>query len=301
MNIGLPQEFNQSPNNSKPTVLSPVRKFNIKLLIFLLIGILFAVIIAASLIFIFTKLNKPNKPVLKVGIETLYQKDLDFELAQFPPQANVKKEVILEKMVSDSLTLQIAGKEGLVKLNPQVFNSPQKDYPERVKSVKTINEKINQKVNSISGAAIVIFFVNGEIGPLGYEKSKELAFSKISKLHEDVKKGEITIYEAAEEIKNDSSLEQIDKSYKSNALLKFKSSPGQKVTISDEFNKTLTTLETGEVSDIITGQIVNSANGYKIDGFYIFGIIEDRQTSFDANSFSDWLNGRREEYEVKYL
>src|SRR3989344_8172002 len=48
-----------------------------------------------------------DKAVAKVGNETIYQSDLDKELAAYPNVPDAK-EVVLNKMVDDSITLQAA-------------------------------------------------------------------------------------------------------------------------------------------------------------------------------------------------
>lgn len=241
-------------------------------------------------------IKDPKKAVAKVGEEIIYQQDLDVEIAKQPnfPSTPSAKTQLLQKIASDSAILQGAAQEGLVTLDKTVFNSTEKDYLKRIKLVEELKSKVTGQADSISGTIIAIWFHNIKIGPLGLEKSKQMAYDKITKLQSEVKTGKITIEQAGEAIKKDTSLAQIDPAYASNALLNFKINRGQQLTGDKKFNDALSSLKVNEISDVFLGQDRNSV-GKTFDALYHFGQIKQRIES-GKPSFTDWFALKAKKY-----
>lgn len=241
-----------------------------------------------------------NKAIGQVGQEIIYQSDLDTELAFQPPSEdlNMKKRV-LDKIATDSAILQGARETALITLDDTVFNSPTKDYTKRVKLVKEAREKIENEADSFAGTIVTIWFLNGKAGALGYEKSKQIAFEKISKLQADVKSGSITIQQAAESIKNDSELAQIDVAYKTNASLDFKVKKDENITSDLKFNEAIFKSTEGETTDIFTGSSP-ATTGQLVETRFHFAKLTKRTVNDKFNSFENWLESKRKAYAITY-
>lgn len=243
--------------------------------------------------------EQPPSPgvIAKVGDELIYQRDLDLELVAYPPLGSLeeRKIFLLEKIATDSAILQSAKKDGLIKqLDATIFNSEDKDYLKRIKIVEDVKNTINSKTDQIKGTIISIWFYNfGKVGSLGYDRGKEFALEKITKLHNDVKSGKMTINQAAEAIRNDSSLAQIDESYKSNAQYDFIISPNQDLTGDKDFDKFLQTASKNQVSDIY----LLSEFGFDKPGYYQFGLVKENNPGAKIKNLDDWIKDQTQKYE----
>lgn len=245
--------------------------------------------------------NYSTRIIVKAGIEDIYQKDLDTEISYAPPQKNIDmKKELLKKLINDSIILQGAADDKLIMLDETVFNSVNKDYTKRIAKVREAENKVNAQTSSIRGTVITIWFYNNEyIGPLGYEKSKELAYQKISKLHSDVKARKKTIQEAAEIIRNDSTLSQLDAAYKTNASFYFNLQSGEGATFDDNFNAVIWKLGKGELSDIYALVDKDTELG-KVEVLYAFAQVSDRVAQGKVSSFDDWLKEKKKNYAISY-
>ncbi len=244
-----------------------------------------------------------EKTSLKVGGEEIYQKDYDTELSYFPVKkdtAQIKK-IIIDKEIIDSKILQIGEEEGIIKLDDSIYNSPEKDYLKRIDAVKKVKKVLQGKISSIRGTVVAIWFLNDHAGPLGYEKSKQIAYEKIKTLHDGVKSGQITITQAANQIINDNSLFTLDPNYKTNALLNFDTSVSTHITWEDDFNNNILQLEEGETTEIFTGKSFDfDHNGQKVDAYYLFGQVTYKPSIDQITNLDDWINDKSKNYEIIY-
>ncbi len=245
-----------------------------------------------------------KKIIAKVGEEIIYQKDLDTEISFYPIKSEQTKKDLLKKIIEDSKYLQIAKEEKLPNIgiiDDNIFNSPDKDYFKRVDSVQKIKKELSQATN-LKGVIISIWFLNDRVGPLGYEKAKEIAFSKISSLHQRVKLGELTMRQAAELIKNDASLSQIDPTYKLNAFLEFNVPKGKKITWEEQFDNNLWYMKVGEISEIYTGKSYDFAKSKteKFEAYYLFGQAEEENLSSSGYNSDSMFKEKEKNYEVVY-
>ncbi|KKS97655.1 MAG: hypothetical protein UV73_C0006G0009 [Candidatus Gottesmanbacteria bacterium GW2011_GWA2_43_14] len=222
--------------------------------------------------------DDPATVVATVGQERIFQKDLDSEISLYPPQYSPDiRKILIDKISEDSTLLQKAAKEGDVVLDETVFDTVDKDYSKRLELVKEVKGIFDSRQNSLSGTIISIWFYNEKIGPLGYEKGKQLAFQKIDALQRNVKNGNLTLEEAVDIIKNDRELEQIDKSYKSNASFRFDVREGQKISLDPGFDSQLWQLSDGDVSDVFLAKDIPEYDAPAVDAVYMFARIDRRQ------------------------
>lgn len=246
-----------------------------------------------------------KKAIAKIGDETIYQRDLNLEKARYggKEDAQIRKQ-ILEKIIIDSIVLQAGRKENLVSLDRSIYNSVYKDNIKRTKAIREVRKQLEAQADGISGAVISIWFVDNATntpGKLGLERSKQLALSKITPLYEDVKNGKITIQQAAEKIRTDKSLLELDKSYHTNAILGFRATKARPQIVYKEFDDILWSLKKGEVSQIITGGIIDVNTGKKVkDMYYAFGQVLDTINTGKVISYNDWINQQKGQYAVTY-
>lgn len=237
--------------------------------------------------------------IAKVGEELIYQRELDIELSAYPPSLPLeqRKALLIQKIATDSAILQIAKKDGIISnLDTDIFNSPDLDYLKRLKTVSDIQNEVEGKAGKISGAIVSIWFYNfGVNAPIGYDKGKELALQKITKLHTDVKSGKMTIEQAAESIRSDSSMSQLDPgSYKQNARQLFDTSIENLITHNSELDKQLRSLPVAGVSDIF----LSTEPFFDKPGFYQFGQITNKVSNSKFGSFDEWFAKGQKNYAI---
>lgn len=245
--------------------------------------------------------------IAKVGQEELYQKDFDYEYSIHPQKDNPQiKSIILNKMILDSVILQGAQADGLLTLDSSVFNSKDKLYSVRVSTVDSVKELLESKSDKIEGDVVSIWYHNNSwIGPKGLEASKQIARQKITDLHAQVVAKKITIQEAGQMIKNDSSLAEVDRAYKNNAILHFEvlRSDARPITLSRELDSALWNLPVGGVSDVYTGfgtDLDDTSKSY--EALYAFGQVSNRQfKGVSSMSYDEWVASKKKLYTAENI
>jgi len=240
----------------------------------------------------------PDRIIAKVGKEYIYQKDLDYELSQYPDIPEVDaKEVLMKKLVDNSITLQSANS----KPNTTISNSPQKDYVKRLQVIEEIKNQYVKQPANIQGAIVAIWFFNTEPAAIGYDQGKALAFSKITGLHDGVKSGKISIQQAGDMIKNDSTLAGVDSAYKDNAYLAFNVGSNEPIIFDSNFDVIIKGLKQGQITDVYLAKDMNQSTGQKIDAVYLFGQVSSvNNVNTPSVSFEDWIATQAKNYEVTY-
>lgn len=242
-----------------------------------------------------------DSPILKVGDEIIYQKDFDFEKSGYPPVKNFDiDKILMDKLTADSVILQGAKVEGLISVDTSVFNSNTKSYQNRIKLIEKAKQAIEDHADSIIGEFVVMWFYNDTPPKMDVEKGKEIVLGKITKLHDDIKSGKITMKQAADAIRNDTSLIDIDRSYKSNAYKEFAANPNKPITIDKNFDALLWKLNVGEVSDVFLGKATPLSLGKKVDAWYGFGTVMKKTTTGKIANFDGWLAAQEKIYAVTY-
>ena len=214
-----------------------------------------------------------DKAVAKVGQETIYQSDLDKELAAYPNVPDAQK-IVLDKMIDDSITLQAGQKDNLIKLNSDIYNNSNKNYTARIDAVQKVQEDIAKEESKIKGTVVAIWFYNTRPASIGLEQGRALAQQKITTLWQQVKNGTLTKEEAGKRIQDDTTLAQVDSQYKSNAIYTFDTAKGEKITFDENANNILENLKQGEVSDVILAND-KGENGTSYPALYLFGKVTD--------------------------
>lgn len=277
-------------------------------IIFITIGIVAILSIALTLLPKYTNQQKPtvankdpNAVIMKVKDENIYQKDFDYELSQMPrPDQNSdqSKQVVTQKLIDDSVTIQEAVKEKLTTVDSSLYNSNSKNYTGRLQVVSNIKKLINDRADRIEGTVVTIWFYNSVPPKMGIEKAKEVVKAKITDLHEQVKSKKITVKEAVDRIKKDASLKEIDAAYQTNSSLPFNAVFGNKITIDKQFDQMLWQLKDGEVSDVYALKATNKLETANEELLYAFAIMDRRTSTGQKNDYELWLKENSKQYEI---
>lgn len=241
----------------------------------------------------------PLKAVAKVGEELIYQGDLDTEALMVPPTVPNRDKVILGRIVKDSVILQGARAEKLVTLNDTIYNSPKKDYVKRLSAVEKVQKTVEDRVDTLTGSLMSIFFLNNHVGPLGYEKAKQIAYEKLFKLREDAANKKITAEQAGELIKQDVSLEQLDPSYKTNAIYNFTVTKNQPITPEKKLNDAAWSLTPGGVTEVFTLRSADYDDNYRYkDAYYSFIHVSGKKFQGGDVDFKGWYDRQAAQFPV---
>jgi len=248
-------------------------------------------------------LENNGRIVATVGEENIYQKDLDAAMGFFP-SANKDnpeqlKPIVLKELIVDSILLQ-ANKNNLPDIS--IINSPQKDYSQRRDLADKYRQELNKELESQSGSKegyiISIWVMNMKIPAMGYDKAKEIVKAKINSIYDEVKSGRLTIQQAGENIKNDSSLAEIDKVYQMNAINYFKIN----MTNDEQCSESICSLELfPELRNLGENQMTKLYNLTRSDKeeFYAFGQVTKSTGVTDKMTYDQWLQNKEKEYDVK--
>ncbi len=240
-----------------------------------------------------------DKVIAKVGEEVLYQKDLDIEDKNYPEIPSKTRKLLVDKLVKDSVVLQAGQADGLVQLDASIYNSPDKDYKKRVAKVAEIRKILEKRQDMITGNVISIWFYNSSaptaMDPL---KAKEFAKSKITPLHEAVKNKQMTIQQAAEKIKNDESLAQIDRVYKINAIYDFAVNPNEKISYDPVFDAKVKQLSAGQVSELYMGRDYDAKTHQLRDAIYMFAQVKEKNIHGNLLNYDQWYAQKQKNYAI---
>jgi len=309
----------QTPKQATPKLPKP-RKNNLVFVVLLIVGI------AICAIFLFNYLKKINRNnqgqgieevvdpeiqsaldndqiALKVGEEYIYRTTFDEMLIKLPPSAMVsedtpenKKMRLSEKIIKNSITLQQAKKEELMQLDSNFYNSKSIDYAKRVGVVNTVIKDLNDSSYDIEGSIIAIWFANVKVGKLGLVEGKKLAYETIKPLYDSIKAGEMTMEEAAEIIKANEKLFNIDPVYQGNAHHIFKQRKGERITFSLDFDNEIRSLDVGKMTGLNLIKDSVDDEGY-IEAVYMFAKV-DKKKDTKYVDYNDWFEQNKNNYEV---
>lgn len=245
--------------------------------------------------------SNPDRIIVRVGMENIFRKDFDIEMADYPKIKDQDAEkIILQKLIKDSILLQAARSERWISIDKSVFNSPEKDYFKRLRLVRDVYSIYENRQNIVAGKVISLWFHNMVPAEIGYEQGKQVAFNKISILHSGVKSGRINMLQAAQSIIEDKDLAKIDKSYESNAILSFRAKENEVITFDKNFNSVIRGLKAGEISDVFLAKDLDN-NDNLIDAVYMFAQVDEITADGTGQDFDDWYDAKAGDYEIQYF
>lgn len=236
--------------------------------------------------------------IAKVGDEYLYDADLNYELTYYPaadPQG--AREIVTAKMIEDSVILQGAAADGMIRLDPTIYNSREKDYAKRIETVKQLKDQLDQKATVLEGSVISIWFNNMGPGAIGYDKGKSMALAEITRLQKDLADKKISMDQAGYQIKNNLDLAQLDSSYRANAIFSFSVDNDQKITYNPDIDKQIYALNQGDISGVLTGKDLDPKTGQSVDAVYMVAQVTKRGKT-TVTSYDKWLEEKSKAYPV---
>jgi len=247
---------------------------------------------------------KDPAPTVQIGKDTYTKVDFDYLARVYTGGDTVdtvsedEQEQIFEVALENALVLKEASNKKLTKVDTALFQ-PNKDWTSYNKAVEEAKAAIIAQEEQISVAAVFIYFMNQSPPEMGVEKSKPLTKTKMEALRGEMVEGRMTIQQAAEAIKADSSLAEIDPIYKQNSYAEFynRNKSRQVVGgISSDDNALVWTLPVGSYSPIIIGYEAGNSSTPNEAYWVVVQIVEKKGTK---PPYLEWLKGEKEAfYEV---
>ncbi len=236
-------------------------------------------------------IGRPTGVIAQVGAEYLYQQTL----TKTPK----------DELVRQSIVLQGAAADGLIKLDPSIYNSPQLDAAKRKQTTDNIQKQIDDVMPGIHGTVVFVWF-NHALPPLTYDQAKQIAGERMNFYYNQVKNHRLTITEAAQQIQNDPKIKKIiDPKFQDSVSYDFSQNYMPNITFIPSFDKFITALPPGGLTPLYLAKDSEDTRGIKseqkgIDAAYLFAEVTKKVTSGSSVSFSDWYADKYQKYEIKY-
>lgn len=232
----------------------------------------------------------PAGVIAQVGTEYLYQSTL----SKTPK----------DELIRESIVLQGAAADGLIKLNPSIYNSPELDAAKRKQAVNDIQKQMDDTMPGIHGTVVFVWF-NHPLPPLTYGQAKQIASERMNFYYNQVKNHQLTITEAAQQIQKDPEIKKvIDPKFQDSVYYDFNQNYVPNITFIPSFDKLITALPTGGLTPLYLAKDSEDTRGIKseqkgVDAAYLFAEVTKRVTSGSGISFSDWYTDKYQKYEIK--
>lgn len=221
---------------------------------------------------------RSEAPILNVGNETLYGRDLNYYMFLLQFETYVSSEALtdadvdqgLNVLINHSLILQKAEELGLTTLSNNVYNDPKKNFTDRNRLVTKMLPKVEPYVIETIEAEVISIWFRNNIVPVSVEEGKKIAKAKIDDLWERIDSEKITMKEAGDIIIADNEIEtKVDPAADGNAYASFTAQrDGFPAFNSDELNRQLWSLGEGQMTNVIT--VTNAIADPEFEGEEIF-------------------------------
>lgn len=226
-----------------------------------------------------------------VGNVKIFTKDLDYKYTlYFKEPADKRNDLtkwqqVADMVLKDAILQNEGAKAGLYpateKLTPNLINKAEEYFR-------------TNGTSYISFEEISLWFYNTNPPSLGVEAAKNKLLPVIKQLRDDIVNNRITMEQAGSKISGMADLETIDPSYKTNAYSEF---PQQKLPLKvfndPSLNQSIEKLDTGTISDVLTGHDYNGKNPY--EAYYTIVKVTDKKILPD-NTFEDFIRNKIKEY-----
>jgi len=229
---------------------------------------------------------------LVVGTVTVLVTDLEkrFSIYHAPTAENINNQAlwttVAEEIVRDASLQDFASQEGYLPNIAQNFD------PIKVNQARDYFETLG--TNHISGEMITLWFYNTNEPAMGAQKASVIQKERMEAIHARITAGELTMKEAAEELKLMTEIEEIDPVWIGNLYHKFEHvDPDEAVFNDPKLNTALWDMETGETSNVLLGQDFTPTEAY--DAYFSIVKITKKETQKESNSVQEVI----EKVEVK--
>jgi 4-aminobutyrate aminotransferase-like enzyme len=122
----------------------------------------------------------------------------------------------------------------------------------------------------------------------------------MSAIHSQLKTKKIDSKQAADLIKSDTSLAQLDKAYVSNAYSEVTATPEEHLTFDNEFDAKIRALQPGDITDLYLAKFSYKKDQPPSDVAYVIAKMVDKKNGV-ITSQTEWLQDYKKQYEVTVL
>lgn len=242
--------------------------------------------------------EKSEKIIAQVSGDNIY----DFQVNDTKNQiGKLSENTILESLQKDSLLLQTAQKEGLIKLPSGFFNAEYKkksSYQEEKNSyLNQIEKEYEKKAAKITGHFITVFFYNQKMPTLPFEEADKTALDIIEEARNKVVSKEWTPETAILELSKNKKISLLDFNYLFNTGIGFKDSIVYQVISQQSVTGVIKQIPDGKgffVSEVyrFPGEKTKYDRAFfeknpNVNGYYMFLVITNKTDGY-YESFNDW-------------
>jgi len=252
----------------------------------------------------------PEEKVATVGLETLYGCDLNYHLLLTDPVFLDRAEVpagedlerLWDEVLTESIILQEAAREGFITLSARAFDTKEKDYPTRNRLYEEARTALVALVEErITVEGIFIYFDNQAVPEMGVGRARVVTREKMDGLHERLVRGELTFEQAASLIRKDESLSAIDPIWGANAYALF-ADRNRTLPLGGEENRENSALvwglSEGEVSPVLLGKEAGNPGEEANEAYWVVYRVKSRRQALGI-PWPQWLAARKAEYEIE--
>lgn len=208
------------------------------------------------------------------------------------------KSIITEK----TIVIQEAAKLGYIQIDPKLMD-PNKDWPSYNQTYEDAKKSLLDHIEQMTVEGIYIYF-NNDNPPEGMSvvRAKSITYTKINDLRNRMVQGEITLQQAADEIRSDTFLASIDEIFQSNAYAVLKNryrNPQVDQGLKSSDNDLLWQLGVGEVSPVFLGFEKNVGDESLRESYWVVYKVSEKYGTLPP--YRQWLADKMHEYESKSL
>ncbi len=239
-----------------------------------------------------------NAPIMRVGKETLYQSDLQNQLPHVVSINNQQARITaMESLQRESIILQAGEDEGMISLDSTVFDSRSKDYEKRQNLVQRVLTTVANDSAVVEGKILSMWFYTEQTRKGSYGEAQEYVRKQIQDIYNRLSQRTLSIESAAEIIRSDINLKDIDPLYQQNAIFTFRAEDGDDITIFPEVNDIIWSLDVNEVSEIMTGS-TSYGDEYPRESVYMIAVLTSKQNPNDPTAFDVWYKINEDDYNI---
>lgn len=196
----------------------------------------------------------PTIQLATVGEQPIYGNDLNYVLYTNYPNNTFNeqqaKEVALKSVATTSAILQAAKAQNVSNVSDTLLTAP--DPEARQQTADKILDQIEKDTSKFSTSIISIWYYDMDPPQISETQARQTARTKMAQLYNQIKSGTLTMQQAGDRIKADTTLARLDTNYEGNAYSENKNWTLDNPAFSfEELNQVALKLQPGQVSDLI--------------------------------------------------
>lgn len=239
----------------------------------------------------------PAQTYAKVGQQPIYGSDLNYVLYTNYPNNKFTdqqaKTAALSTVATSSAILQAAKAQNIISVPDSAF-SPTSNPADNQKLVNQAINKIENGSDKYSTSVITIWYYDMDAPRISESTARQTARSKLAQLYNQVKNGSLTMQQAGDKIKSDTSLAKLDQNYQGNAYSENKNWTVDNPAFTfNKLNQVVYSLQPGQISDLV--EVIS--NKTMTEKFFAVIKMEDRQKG-QFTSLETWLKQAVQDYPI---